>query len=100
VCFFSAFFGACHRIFPSFFKVDILSFNKSLYKISTTENLMYNTHKQGKVRALGAAEIKLGDALQIAQMPINSQNGTFKVTGIQHRLNGHHGFTSEIYYEG
>jgi len=79
--------------------IDASLRNKRLAQ-EVAENLMNAIHKRGKVRALGAPEIKLGDALQIAQMPISSQNGTFKVTGVRHRLNGHGGFTSEVFYEG
>lgn len=48
------------------------------------------------LQALGAPEVRLGDAVEISRMPQEDQNGTFKVTGVTHRLDIHKGFTSMI----
>ncbi len=51
---------------------------------------------RGWMRVLGNAEIKLGDAVKVAKLPVSSQNGTYKVTSVRHRLNTRSGFVTEI----
>jgi phage protein D len=53
----------------------------------------------GRVRVLGQAGVKLGDAVKIAKMPDSAQNGVYKVTGVRHRLNNRLGFVTEISWE-
>src|SRR5436305_10200297 len=48
------------------------------------------------LKALGAPEVRLGDAVTISRMPQDDQNGTFKVTGVAHRLDVRTGFSSLI----
>lgn len=55
--------------------------------------------RRGVMKVLGAPAVKLGDAVKISGMPVESQNGTFKVTGIQHRINVKNGFLTSIRYE-
>lgn len=55
--------------------------------------------QQGQITAIGAANVKLGDAIQITKMPVSKQNGTFKVTGVKHILNSHQGFLTTINWE-
>ncbi|MBK8021888.1 MAG: hypothetical protein IPK19_10815 [Chloroflexi bacterium] len=49
-----------------------------------------------RLQTLGAPEVRLGEAIEISDMPIAEQNGTFKVTGVAHRLDLRQGFTSWI----
>ncbi|MEG3839835.1 hypothetical protein [Microcoleus sp. herbarium14] len=55
--------------------------------------------QHGQIVAIGDANVKLGDAIQIAKMPVPQQNGTFKVTGVKHTINRHNGFLTTIYWE-
>lgn len=55
--------------------------------------------QEGQITAIGAANVKLGDAIQITKMPVSKQNGTFKVTGVKHILNRHQGFLTTINWE-
>ena len=48
------------------------------------------------LKALGAPEVQLGDAVEISQMPMDDQNGTFKVIGVVHRLDVKKGFYTVI----
>jgi phage protein D len=77
--------------------IDASLRNKRLAQ-DAADNLMnrYKISERGKVCALGAPEIKLGDAVKIADMPISSQNGQFKITAVRHRLNWRSGFTTDI----
>ena len=55
------------------------------------------THEQGGAhKVIGAPPVKLGDAVKVAEMPISSQNGTFKVIGVTHTLNAKKGFVTTI----
>ncbi|MGB8687630.1 MAG: hypothetical protein WCD53_09885 [Microcoleus sp.] len=55
--------------------------------------------QRGQIVAIGAANVKLGDGIQITKMPISKQNGSFKVTEIKHILNRHQGFLTTIDWE-
>ncbi len=55
--------------------------------------------RRGSLKALGTPEVKLGDAIEIAKMPIASQNGSFKVIEIRQSLNRQQGFCSLIQWE-
>ncbi|MDZ8263311.1 hypothetical protein [Nostoc sp. ChiQUE01b] len=52
--------------------------------------------KQGWVKVMGNANVKLGDGVRLAGLPQSSGNGDFKVTGITHALNRHQGFWTKI----
>ncbi len=54
---------------------------------------------RGRMRVLGNPEIRLGDALTVSKLPNSAQNGSYKVTGVRHRLNGRIGFVTEIGWE-
>jgi phage protein D len=54
----------------------------------------------GVLKTLGAPGVKLGDAVKISEMPLKTQNGTFKVTGVTHTLNAKKGFVTTIAIEG
>jgi len=58
-----------------------------------------NVKATGSVSVIGAPKVKLGDAIQIAKMPESSDNGTFKVTGVSHRLSERQGFITCIDWE-
>ncbi len=44
----------------------------------------------------GSPGVQLGHALQVGRMPQQVQNKTFKVTGVEHRIDGRRGFVSTI----
>lgn len=54
---------------------------------------------RGQVRVLGDSTLQLGDAIKITKMPVSSQNGTFKITGVTHRLSRHRGFYTIVDWE-
>jgi hypothetical protein len=51
---------------------------------------------RGVLKVLGSPGVKLGDAVNIAEMPLDSQNGTFKVTGVTHTLTSTSGFVTTL----
>src|SRR6202011_3309440 len=51
---------------------------------------------EGTVKAIGAAKVRLGDAVKVSGMSDSSLNGTFKVTAVRHTLNVASGFTTSI----
>ncbi len=54
---------------------------------------------RGRLRVLGNPDIQLGDAVAVSKMPRSSQNGTYKVTSVRHRLNARVGFVTEVGWE-
>lgn len=66
--------------------------------VQMAESLLTTTSRKQRtqIKVLGNAHVKLGDAVEISAMPTDKQNGTFKVTGIQHRLTGRRGFVTTI----
>ncbi|MBZ5724655.1 MAG: hypothetical protein LAP87_06620 [Acidobacteriia bacterium] len=48
------------------------------------------------LKVLGTPPVQLGHAVELSRMPQESQNGVFKVIGVEHRLDGRHGFISII----
>jgi phage protein D len=48
------------------------------------------------LKTLGAPAVRLGHAIDISQMPLHGQNGTFKVTGVMHWLDLSKGFSTVI----
>ncbi len=63
--------------------------------------ILANLHPKsgGKMKVIGNAEVKLGDGVKISKMPITEQNGTFKITGVNHILNDRRGFCTVIDWE-
>ena len=55
--------------------------------------------QRGRMKVLGYPNVKLGDGVKVSKMPIKEQNGTFKVTGVSHRLNRRSGFFTVIDWE-
>lgn len=55
--------------------------------------------RRGTLRGIGAAEVKLGDAIEVSGMAIAAQNGRFKVTRVVHTLNARQGFCTLIDWE-
>ncbi len=47
-----------------------------------------------KLKALGNPKVKMGEQISIASMPLSSQNGTYKVTGVNHKIHYQKGYTS------
>ncbi|MEH2168015.1 MAG: hypothetical protein V7K41_15325 [Nostoc sp.] len=54
---------------------------------------------RGTLKVLGNPKVKLGDVIQVTQMPISQQNGKFKITGVVHTLNRRSGFCTLINWE-
>lgn len=52
--------------------------------------------QMGTLKVLGAPGVKLGDAVNTTEMPLDSHNGTFKVTGVTHTLNSKSGFVTTL----
>ena len=50
----------------------------------------------GKIRAIGRAEVALGDAIEVTGAPEVSQNGLFQIRAIHHRLSRKTGFITHI----
>lgn len=65
------------------------------------KNIMrnYAIEDRGMVRVLGAAEVRLGDAVKISNMPVSGMDGSFRVAGVCHRLNPQQGFITDISWE-
>ena len=59
----------------------------------------YQVKQRGHIKLLGNPLIYLGDAIKPTKLPIPHQNGTFKVTSIQHQLNKKRGFISTIEWD-
>jgi phage protein D len=52
--------------------------------------------RQGSLLVTGAPQVRLGDALRIANTPEQDQQGTFQVRAVTHRVDKRGGFTSVI----
>ena len=57
---------------------------------------IWKDKKEGQLKTLGAAEIKLGSSLKISKMPLNDQNGEYLVAGINHQIAPRKGFVSKF----
>lgn len=55
--------------------------------------------RQGRIQLLGNGAAKLGDGIKIAKMPVQAQNGNFKITAVTHTLNYHSGFYTTLEWE-
>jgi hypothetical protein len=56
----------------------------------------FSDKQNGFLKVLGFPQVKLGDAVQISDMPSSKQNATLKVTAITHHLNVRRGFVTTI----
>jgi phage protein D len=65
-------------------------------KIAEAILAVHKPKQSGVLKTLGAPGVKLGDAVKVTEMPVSSQNGTFKVTGVSHALNIKRGFMTTI----
>lgn len=73
---------------------------QSLAKTLATNLFRSNQVKaRGTIRVIGAPKVQLGDAIQVSSMPESSDNGTFKVVGVRHRLSSKKGFVTSIEWE-
>lgn len=50
----------------------------------------------GRLKALGRAQVKLGDRIRIVGSPDERMNATFQVRSVRHRLTKKAGFTTEV----
>lgn len=57
------------------------------------------TKKNGHLKTLGNASIKLGDTLKVSKMPLDSQNGTYRVVGIAHQITPEKGYVTTLKIE-
>jgi len=55
--------------------------------------------KRGQMRGLGNAAVKLGDRLQLSQLPVSTHNGSFKIIGVRHTLHRRQGFCTTVNWE-
>jgi prophage tail gpP-like protein len=65
-------------------------------KIAEAALALLRAKRTCNVKTLGAPEVHLGDEIEISDMPLSDQNGTFKVTGVSHRLDVKKGFFTII----
>lgn len=65
-------------------------------KIAEAILAIHKSKQSGVLKTLGAPGVKLGDAVKVTEMPVSSQNGTFKVTSVTHILNIKRGFMTTI----
>jgi hypothetical protein len=59
----------------------------------------HQTRQRGRLRLLGNPEVQLGDAVTVSKLPDSAQDGSYKVTGVCHRLNARVGFVTDIDWE-
>jgi phage protein D len=62
----------------------------------TTLTTLQRQSQRGRLRVLGAPQVKLGDAIRLQKVPETALNDTFQVRGVSHRLNKQTGFTTTI----
>jgi phage protein D len=55
--------------------------------------------KMGNLTLLGNAAILLGSKVEISKMPVDIQNGVYKVTGVSHKLDKNIGFITQLSIE-
>lgn len=55
--------------------------------------------QRGQLKVVGTSQVQLGHAIAINKLPLDQQNGSFKVIGVTHRLNCHQGFYTLINWE-
>ncbi len=55
--------------------------------------------KRGKLLSTGRPQVKLGDAIRIADVPDARLNGTYQVRGVTHRISKLGGFTTTIDFQ-
>ncbi|HEY2963440.1 MAG TPA: hypothetical protein VGJ37_13540 [Pyrinomonadaceae bacterium] len=55
---------------------------------------------QGRLKVLGNPALKLGDAIEIKNVPKPELNGLFKVTSVRHVFNKGHGFLTWVDFSG
>lgn len=55
--------------------------------------------KKGWLKALGKADVRLGDSIGISKMTNEAQNGSYKITQVVHRLSSHTGFITKLQIE-
>jgi hypothetical protein len=59
----------------------------------------WSPRKKGNLRTLGKAKLALGGMILVSGMPADAQNGTYKITGVAHRLGGNAGFITQLDFE-
>ncbi|MCB9232792.1 MAG: hypothetical protein H6581_14065 [Bacteroidia bacterium] len=68
---------------------------------SAAEKLMnaFSTQKLGWVEAMGTPTVKLGGTVTLSELPEDSLNGDYKITGIRHLYDKMNGFVTTINWE-
>lgn len=80
--------------------VDATARNPNLARTLADNYLRgYQVQACGQVRLLGAPQVRLGDGLQLAQMPSTAHNGPVRVTGVSHELSMTYGFVTDVSWE-
>ena len=52
--------------------------------------------KRGRLLTMGRPQVRLGDAIRLADLPESELNQTYQVRGVTHKINKQTGFTTEI----
>ena len=80
--------------------VDAAARNQNLAG-DLAKNIMhgYEAEAQGRLRTLGAPEVRLGDAVKLGKLPVAAHNGEARVTSVRHRLDARHGFITNLLWE-
>lgn len=63
-------------------------------------NFIQRKKLQGIVDIIGNANVKLGDTVEIKEVPQNSLNGLFQVRAVSHTFNKETGFQTRIHFRG
>lgn len=65
-------------------------------KVAEARLKVLSVSKFFKLVVVGAPKIRLGDAVEVKNMPEDTLNGEFKVTRVEHTLNKGQGFTTQV----
>lgn len=80
--------------------VDASARNPNLAnEIANNRLTSYKATARGRVCLLGAPEVRLGDAIKLAQMPVAAHNSQLRVIGVRHRISVSRGFTTDVDWE-
>ncbi len=60
---------------------------------------VFSTKKRGILKSLGAPKVKLGHTINVSKMPASEQNGSYKITGVEHRIGQGKGWVTVLKIE-
>lgn len=55
--------------------------------------------KKGLLKTLGNSAVKLGLFAKVSKMPLGEQNGSYKITGVEHRIGSRNGWVTSLFLE-